>query len=126
MFKISPGNEARYVPGQSWVMAAELEFMKEAAVLRGLRVPAAYALIHCSNNSRKSISQKPNFYNLRLRKKYLFSQPQIILANTVFYNTILYCRSGFDCVVKRLRMALYKPDCDFNDCELPSGQYTLM
>ena len=36
-----------------------------------------------------------------------------------------YRRSGFDCVVKRLRMALYKPDCDFNDCELPSGQYII-
>ena len=35
-----------------------------------------------------------------------------------------YRRSGFDCVVKRLRMALYKPDCDSNDCELPSGQAT--
>ena len=33
--------------------------------------------------------------------------------------------SGFDCVVKRLRMELYKPDCDFNDCELPSGQYII-
>ena len=44
-----------------------------------------------------------------------------ICANCVrVYRT---CRSGFDCVVKRLRMALYKPDCDFNDCELPSGQY---
>ena len=28
-------------------------------------------------------------------------------------------------VVKRLRMALYKSDCDFNDCELPSGQYII-
>ena len=37
----------------------------------------------------------------------------------------LYRRSDFDCVVKRLRMALYKPDCDFNDCELPSGQYII-
>ena len=36
----------------------------------------------------------------------------------------IYRRSGFDCVVKRLRMALYKPDCDSNDCELPSGQAT--
>ena len=34
----------------------------------------------------------------------------------------VYRRSGFDCVVKRLRMALYKTDCDSNDCELPSGQ----
>ena len=25
-----------------------------------------------------------------------------------------------------LRMALYKRDCDFNDCELPSGQYNLL
>ena len=40
--------------------------------------------------------------------------------------TYIYRRtSGFDCVVKRLRMALYKPDCDFNDCELPSGQYII-
>ena len=40
----------------------------------------------------------------------------------VFTNCVcVYHRSGFDCVVKRLRMALYKPDCDFNDCELPSG-----
>ena len=37
----------------------------------------------------------------------------------------IYRRLGFDCVVKRLRMALYKPDCDFNDCELPSGQYII-
>ena len=35
----------------------------------------------------------------------------------------VYRRLGFDCVVKRLRMSLYKPDCDFNDCELPSRQY---
>ena len=25
---------------------------------------------------------------------------------------MIYSRSGFNCVVKRLRMALYKPDCD--------------
>ena len=37
----------------------------------------------------------------------------------------VYHRSGYDCVVKRLRMALYKPDCDFNDCELPSEQYII-
>ena len=36
-----------------------------------------------------------------------------------------YRRSGFDCVVKRLRTALYKPDCDFNDCELPRGKYII-
>ena len=38
----------------------------------------------------------------------------------------LYRRTGFDYVVKQLRMALYKPDCDFNDCELPSGQILLI
>ena len=35
-----------------------------------------------------------------------------------------YCRTGFECVVKWLWMALYKPDCDCNDCELLSGQAT--
>ena len=39
---------------------------------------------------------------------------------------MIYRRSGFNCVVKRLRMALYKPDCDFNDCELPSVQNILL
>ena len=29
------------------------------------------------------------------------------------YGIYIYRRSGFDCVVKRLRMALYKSDCDF-------------
>ena len=43
----------------------------------------------------------------------------------VYTYVCIYRRSGFDCVVKRLRMALYKPDCDFNDCELPSGQYII-
>ena len=43
----------------------------------------------------------------------------LVCANCVH----VYLGSGFDCVVKRLRMALYKPDCDFNDCELPSEQY---
>ena len=38
---------------------------------------------------------------------------------------VVYRRSGLDYVVKQLRMALYKPDCDFNDCELPSGQYII-
>ena len=37
---------------------------------------------------------------------------------------ILYHRSGFECVVKQLRMVLYKPDCDFNDCELPNEKAT--
>ena len=27
-------------------------------------------------------------------------------------------------LVKQLQMVLYKPDCDSNDCELPSGQAT--
>ena len=35
-----------------------------------------------------------------------------------------YCRSGLECVVKRLRVVLYKPDCDSNDCELQSEQAT--
>ena len=34
---------------------------------------------------------------------------------------MVYHRSGFECVVKRLRMVL---DCDSNDCELLSGQAT--
>ena len=37
---------------------------------------------------------------------------------------MVYRRSGFECVVKRLRMVLYKLDCDSNDCELLSGQAT--
>ena len=44
--------------------------------------------------------------------------------NNYFRQITHYRRPGFDCVVKRLRMALYKPDCDSNDCELPSGQAT--
>ena len=36
----------------------------------------------------------------------------------------IYRRSGFECVVKRLRMVLYKPDCDSNDCELPNEKAT--
>ena len=44
---------------------------------------------------------------------------------TCEYTVYIYRRSGFDCVVKLLRMALYKSDCDFNDCELPSGQYII-
>ena len=28
------------------------------------------------------------------------------------YRLCKYCRSGFECIVKRLRMVLYKPDCD--------------
>ena len=37
---------------------------------------------------------------------------------------IQYNRSDFECVVKRLRMVLYKPDCNSNDCKLQSGQAT--
>ena len=37
---------------------------------------------------------------------------------------MLYHRPGFECVVKQLRMVLYKPDCDSNDCELPNGKAT--
>ena len=54
-----------------------------------------------------------------------------IVRPFVYVNCVrVYRRSGFDCVVKRLRMALYKPDCDFNDCdfndcELPSRQYII-
>ena len=54
---------------------------------------------------------------------------------THFLNSIAFCfiemftnsailRWGFECVVKRLRMALYRPDSGSNDCELPSGQAT--
>ena len=36
-----------------------------------------------------------------------------------------YSKSGFECVVKQLRMVLYKSGCNnSNDCELPSGQAT--
>ena len=35
-----------------------------------------------------------------------------------------YHRSGVECVVKRLRMEVCKPDCDSNDCVLLSGQAT--
>ena len=31
---------------------------------------------------------------------------------------------GFECVVKRLRMVLYKPDYDSNDCEWPNEKAT--
>ena len=41
------------------------------------------------------------------------------------HRVVEYRRSGFDCVVKLLRIVLYKRDCDFNDCELPSGQYII-
>ena len=34
---------------------------------------------------------------------------------------VYYHRSGFECEVK---MVLYKPDYDSNDCKLPSGQTT--
>ena len=37
---------------------------------------------------------------------------------------MLYCRSGFECVVKQLWMVLYKPDCDSNDCKLPNEKAT--
>ena len=36
----------------------------------------------------------------------------------------IYIRTGFECVVKRLRMELCKPDCDSNECALPNGQAT--
>ena len=35
-----------------------------------------------------------------------------------------YHRSGFECVVKRLQMVLYKPGCDSNDGVVPSKQAT--
>ena len=35
-----------------------------------------------------------------------------------------YRRLGFECAIKQLRMALYKLDCDFSDCKLPSEQAT--
>ena len=35
-----------------------------------------------------------------------------------------YRRLGFECVVKRLQMVLYKPDCDSNNCELPNEKAT--
>ena len=38
--------------------------------------------------------------------------------------SIMYHKSGFECVVKQLWMVLYKEDCDSNDCELPSRQAT--
>ena len=37
------------------------------------------------------------------------------LSAEVHSTNSTYRRSGFDCVVKRLGMALYKSDCDFND-----------
>ena len=54
---------------------------------------------------------------------YIF-RPSWHLLDGVHHKTI-YRRPGFDCVVKLLQMALYKRDCDFNDCELPSGQYII-
>ena len=37
---------------------------------------------------------------------------------------MIYHRTGFECVVKWLQMALYKADCNSNDCKLPSRQAT--
>ena len=48
-------------------------------------------------------------------------RPREITAHIIYYKSH---RTGFECIVKRLRMVLYKPGCDFNDCELPSGQAT--
>ena len=35
-----------------------------------------------------------------------------------------YRRTDFEHVVKQFQMALYQPDCNSNDCELPSRQPT--
>ena len=36
----------------------------------------------------------------------------------------MIAKVGFEYIVKRLRMVLYKPDCDSNDCELPNWRAT--
>ena len=33
-------------------------------------------------------------------------------------NFRIYCRPGFNCVVKQLRFWLFKVDCEFKDCDL--------
>ena len=45
-------------------------------------------------------------------------------VNLEWPNLANYCRLGFEYVVKQLRMVLYKPGCDSNDCELPNKKVT--
>ena len=46
-------------------------------------------------------------------------------SNTNLPSTTQYERSDFECIVKQLRMVLYKPNCDSNDCELSWASHIL-
>ena len=47
--------------------------------------------------------------------------PRFLIERAIY---AIHHRSTFECVVKRLRMMLYKPDYDSNDCELPNEKAT--
>ena len=47
----------------------------------------------------------------------------LVLARPLF-SPDNYRRSGFEYVLKWMQMALYRPDCNSNDCKLPSTQVT--